>query len=195
VPTKLTFLTLNTDHTAIFGRESVDQRVIDQLLPIIDAEGGPIPGLPGWYLDFLYPLDPAGTRQDGSAFFQISQEPKSPTAPMTMGLVCWKEEHAQPAWDALVNCYRTMEEALKKTKLWREPAPSPPPVPWLVVYLTPFVVLSPPDAKTIMVFGDLGKCIAWALIHDLPCMEDKTSTASPAAGAEPTKPGYPLSPH
>ena len=66
------------------------------------------------------------------------------------------------AWSQVLVGYQAMGVALQASKLWRKPPARPPETPWLAVWLTPFVILG--DARIVRMFGDLEKCVAFALI-------------------------------
>jgi hypothetical protein len=158
----LSHLTLNTGHIARIERTSVAQEVIDHLLPVIDAEGGPVPGVDGWYLDFQFPLTQDGRRNPGAAFFQISDEPGTSKRPAVMAIACWDAAMTGAAWSQVRGGYQAMREPLRASKLWREPPTHAPVTPWLAVWLTPFAILY--DAHFVGMWGDLEKCVAFALI-------------------------------
>ncbi|MBB2199777.1 hypothetical protein HLH44_20510 [Gluconacetobacter sp. 1c LMG 22058] len=161
--TKLTHLTLNTGHLTRTSREDVDQAVVDALLPIVDADGGPIPGIPGWYLDFMRPLNPDRSAPvNGAAFFQIADQPGRSPLPAVLAVACWKENMAPAAWKQIIQGYTALEPALRSAGIWRAPPPAHPRhTPWLVVALTPFIALA--DAENAKAFGDLERAVAWAL--------------------------------
>ena len=69
---QLHHLTLNTEHLAIIHDSTVQQDVIDQLLPLVDGGRSEIPGLSGWFIEILSPLDLREMPKAGAAFFQIS---------------------------------------------------------------------------------------------------------------------------
>ena len=82
--TRLHHLTLNTGHVAATSRSDVADGVIDRLLPVLDAQGGPVPVLPGWHLDLFFPVQPDGGVRPGSAFYQVADEPGSSTRPVAV---------------------------------------------------------------------------------------------------------------
>ena len=159
--TALCHLTLNTGHLARTPRSEVPQAVVDRLLPLVDAGGGPIPGLDGWHLDLMFPLDDRGARMDGAAYFQVAPEPGTSRRPVVMAVACWRPELAASAWTQAVAGYTAMRSSLIASSLWLEPPDSPPAsLPWIAAWLTPFIALA--DAET-MAFGDLERCLVWAL--------------------------------
>lgn len=156
-------LTLNTGHVAMQPRAAVGQDAIDRLLPVLDAEGGPVPGMEGWHLDFFFPLRADGRRLDGGAFFQIADEPGTSKRPVVMAVACWREALSADAWGQARQGYEPLRPALLPVKLWREMPFDPPPVPWLAVWLTPFVAVA--DVTDLRAFGGLERCVAFALME------------------------------
>ncbi len=75
MPLLLSHLTLNTGYIARTGRAEVADEVVTLLLPVLDAGGGAVPGMPGWFLNVIFPIAPSGARLDGAAFFQVADEP------------------------------------------------------------------------------------------------------------------------
>ncbi|TDH61198.1 hypothetical protein E2C06_18350 [Dankookia rubra] len=161
---RISHLTLNTGHLARTSRLDVAQGVIDQLLPLIDAEEGPVPCMPGWYLDFMFPRDSQGARLDGSGFFHIASEPGLSKLPAVLCVACWRVERQAEAWAHVLLDWQALHLALSGLGLWR-PAPSmPPALPWLAVWMTPAALMA--GIENMMAFGDLERCVAWAIIPD-----------------------------
>lgn len=159
--TTLYHLTLNSGHVARTARAEVDPVVLDLLRPLIDTTHGPIPALPGWYVDFMFPIRrSSGERLSGGAFFQITHEPDLSRRPVVMAVAAWSEAMTQGAW----------EQALLASALFlpttapQEPRTRPP-IPWLAVWLTP-IAAAPSAAPLLPLLGDLERCIAWALIDN-----------------------------
>lgn len=67
-------------------RSSADASTVAHLLPVIDAQGGPVPAMRGWYIDFMFPIGGSGERLDGGAFFQIADEPGLSKRPIVMAV-------------------------------------------------------------------------------------------------------------
>jgi len=153
-------LTLNTGHVAQTPRSAVAQSVIDQLLPIIDADHGPVPGLPGWYLDFIFPLSTSGARIPGAAFFQIAKEPNLSKQPVVMAFAAWSDAMSQAAWSQVLTGYAPILASLPPGSA-RQPPAEPPPSPWLAVWLTAAATLA---GGVLPLLGDLEYCVAWAMI-------------------------------
>ena len=160
----LTYLTLNTGHITKAPRSAVSRHTVSLLLPIINAVGGPIPTMPGWWLDF--PIGDRGERLEGGTFFQIANQPGTSKRPVVMCVAAWAERASETAWDQVRARYSPLEEPLKKFGLWKPPPAKPPPLPWLATWLAPFVVFV--DVETardlLPAFGDLERCVAWAMI-------------------------------
>lgn len=159
----LTHLTLNTGHTARTTRPETSQAVLDSLRPSIKAEGGPIPGLDGWYFDLFRPLDQAGQPSGGAAYFQIADEPGLSKRPAIVAVACWSPDLSLEAWNLLIGGYNAMRETLRQIHLWRPIPTTIPSTPWLAVYLTPFISLA--DIETAQMFGDIERCLAWGLME------------------------------
>lgn len=159
--TDLHHITLNTGHIARTARSDVQAHIIDRLLPILDAEGGPVPGLPGWHLDLFFPLDDRGTPQPGAAFFQIADEPGTSKRPAVMAVACWMDAMQAQAWGQALASYHAMRPALQACDFWHDPPTKPPPLPWLAICLTPWINAAP--VSDVQAFGDLERCIAWGL--------------------------------
>jgi len=162
MPLLLSHLTLNTGYIARTGRAEVADEVVTLLLPVLDAGGGAVPGMPGWFLDVMFPMAPSGARLDGAAVFQVADEPGTSKWPVVVAVSAWHKDVAASAWEQAMARYRAQQRRLTHVLLWQEPPAASPPLPWLAVWLTPFFGLA--DAKTLEAFGDLERCVAWALI-------------------------------
>jgi hypothetical protein len=155
-------LTLNSGHVSQTARSEVADSVIELLGPIIEAEGGWIPSMRGWYLDFMFPLEPSTReRMDGGAYFQIAREPDMSKRPIVGAIAAWSTAQSDIAWDLVKQGYEPLRGLLGPTA---KPVPiKPPPLPWLAVWLTAHV-LSVTDHVELAAFGDLERCVAWTLI-------------------------------
>ncbi len=162
MPLVLSHLTLNTGHLAHTVRADVADKAVTMLLSVLDAGGGAVPGMPGWFLDVMFPLGSNGAKLDGGAFLQIAAEPGASTRPVAMAVAVWCRDLAANAWEQAMVGYWAQQRPLSCIDLWRDPPARPPPLPWLAAWLTPFVDLA--DAATLQTFDDLERCIVWALI-------------------------------
>lgn len=159
----LQHLTLNTGHLESTSRSDVDQQVIDWLLPLIDGAGGPLPRLEGWHLAVLAYRDEPGPRLDGSLCWQIADEPGLSRRPISMAMACWTPEALDVSWRAIRFAYEQFRPSLTAQGVWREPEPTPPALPWLAAFRTPFFpALADADVKRAI--RDLNRCVAWAAI-------------------------------
>jgi hypothetical protein len=136
---KLYDLTLNTGHAANWSRSDANPMLMASLRPVLAVEGGPLPTLPGWYVETLVPLDAARAPRDGAAFFQFSVEPGLSKTPAVMAFLEWRPNTG--AWDQALMVYRAQRRVLKNLNLWREPPDQPPPIPWLAILLTPSIAI------------------------------------------------------
>ena len=161
-PRDLRHLTLNTGHVSRQRRADVAQAVIDQLRPVLDAEGGPVPGMGGWRLDLFYPTDRDQRRLNGAAFFQLADEPGPSKAPAVMAVACWDQAMAESAWSQAKQGYGALRGTLTAVGLWKPIPATPPPVPWLATWLTPAVAVAAPE--DVLALGDLERCVAFALM-------------------------------
>ena len=135
-------------------------------MPLIDAEGGAIPGIEGWFVDLLSPLDAQGAIRRGAAFFQIADEPGTSKRPVVMAFACWSHDMTEEVWQQVSLGYQAMRQPLQVSELWRDPPSRPPAVPWLAVWLMPFLITA--DVETVALLGDLERCLAWALMEARP---------------------------
>lgn len=155
----LNHLTLNTGHLRASPRSEVHGDVRRALRPIAETSGGPIPGLTGWYLHLIHSVE---SGLDGSVYFQIARERGRSQRPVVQCMLCWQASEHEAAWNVAREGYTAHEPELRTMRLWRAPPPKPPTVPWLAVWLTPFVVRV--DPLTLCAFGDLERCVAWTLL-------------------------------
>lgn len=161
---RLHHLTVASGHLATTGRDAVDGRIVDQLLPVIDAEGGAVPGMPHLWLDLWRPIGPGRRPVPGAAFFQIDQDGTGATRPskrpVLMAFAAWMPAMSADAWSQV-------RQADAVHRRWLPSAPplpaTPPPLPWLTVFVTPAMTTLLPEEQ--MALGDLGRCLAWALIE------------------------------
>src|SRR5690349_6503051 len=77
-------LTLNTRQILHVERDEFLPNEIDSFVPVIGMQGGALPGLRCWFVDIKFPLDSAGQRKDGTAFFHIADQSASKSA-LVMG--------------------------------------------------------------------------------------------------------------
>ena len=164
IATTLQHLILNTGHVSYVQRDVFSREEIDEFVPIIGKQGGPTPGLAGWFLSLMFPLNAGGWRKDGAAFFQIAEHSGVLKAPAAMGSVCWREDMAEGAWLHTLQSYAALEQPLQGIGLWRKPPKQRPPAPWLTVWMTPFLVTGD-DPKTALGFARAEQALAWALIR------------------------------
>jgi hypothetical protein len=158
-------LTFNTGHVAETQRSAVNQQVIDHLLPLIDNGGGPVPSMRGYHLSFFVPRLPStGARTDeGYGFFQIAADPGLSQRPLIVAWTAWKPTQA---WSLACLGNEGLKPSLQKIGFWRDPPKQEPRLPWLAVCLTPYVVLPiPVPAADLMAFGDLERCVTWAMME------------------------------
>jgi hypothetical protein len=156
----LAHITLNTGHRRAATRQGVLDAVVDQLLPLVDAGGGPL-WVPGWHLDIMtaHGDGPDGPPVPGTAFFQIGPEAQSKT-PYVMCMAAWREEVGAQAWRQAAELPALMTAALPAG--WSMPSRRPS-VPWVAVLVMPYAGLLPPDQ--IEMLGDAERCIAWTLVE------------------------------
>lgn len=153
--TRFHHLTLNTSHVTMQARADVGDAVIAILWPLVQGGGGPLPGMPGWFLDVRFPQDARGERIPGRAFFQVANQPRIFSRPPMMAVACWRDEASAGAWAQATDAYCQMGAPIAK---------APPPTPWLAAWLTPTSVTV--DPAVLFVFGDLERCVAWTLAED-----------------------------
>lgn len=159
---RLWHLTLNTGHVAATARSEVSAAVIDRLLPLVDADGGAVPGMEGVTVDLFRPLDDSGrSRRRGAAFFQIDPPgvPQGSKTPMLMAIGCWREEMSAEAWEMM----RKVAEPHRAVLGDAEVAAEPPTVPWLAALVLPWITVLPPADQEAL--GDLSRCLFWALVE------------------------------
>lgn len=150
-------LTLTTGHLRVSPRAEVSDDVIARLRPLVAAQEGPVPGMPGWFLDFMLPLDEATRqRKDGAAFFQIAQATGMSNTPAIIAVAAWDAAMADTAWSMAEQGYLPLMAVTGG-----KPAPVQPELPWLAVWLTPFALEANPE--DVAAFGDLERCVFWTL--------------------------------
>lgn len=158
---RLWHLTLNTGHVAATSRDEVTQPVIDRLLPLIDTEGGPVPGMPGMSVDIHRPIDePRGVARRGAAFFQIDppEATQGSKTPMIMAVACWREDIAEEAWGML-----RLVAGAHPTLVAPGVLDAAPSLPWLAVLVLPWITAV--DRRDQEALGDLERCLFWALVE------------------------------
>jgi hypothetical protein len=158
----LTHLTLNTGDRRASPRDEVERTVIDRLLPLIDRGHGEVPSMPPWHLGVIFATGENGERQDGAAFFQIAPHDGRSKMPAVMAMSAWLPERSADAWAMISGAYVAQQGSLEKAGLWR-PLPSEPTTPWLAAFLTVFALQATP--ADLLAFGDLERCVAWAMIE------------------------------
>ena len=160
-PDLLTHITLSTGHVSRSLRDAVSDRVVRMLRRVVRDDHGPAPDLPGWHLDLAFPLDGEGRRIPGAAWFQVANRPGTSKEPAVMAFTCASAGLSMETWQRATREYGAMQHVLAPCGLWKPPAALPPPVPWLAVWLLPFMALVPPAA--MLRFGEMEQGVAWAV--------------------------------
>ena len=163
---RLFHLTCNTGHVAATPRGDVSAEVIDLLLPIVDGESGPVPGMPGWHISLFTPRAPDNHIVPGAGAFQIAPGPGLKALATVMCVTCWHADMNALAWEMVQGGYGSVKAPLKKAGLWKPLRPVPPPLPWLAVWMFPTIALC--DQHTVMALGDLERCFAWTMMEAAP---------------------------
>jgi hypothetical protein len=157
---RLWHYTANTGDIAETGRDECHQAAIDLLMPIVDAQEGDLPEL-GLGIDIMTPRDAQRPRLPGAAFFQIGPAgERMSKSPYVMGVACWRAHREADAWAKFREIAKIGAAAWpnRPTTLTE-----PPDIPWLAVNILPHAMRLPPETKPVL--GDLGRCLAWALIE------------------------------
>lgn len=141
-------------------RDAVPDSVVAALRPVIAAQGGPVPYASQWFLDFWVPLTAEGHPRSGAACFQIADQPHESVAPAVMAVACWKKQMSAEAWSLVAKAYNPLKP-LRHVGLWRKMPPSPPPTPWLAVWIYPF--LAQAAFSNVTQLGFIETSVAWAL--------------------------------
>jgi hypothetical protein len=132
---------------------------MDKLLPLIDAEEGYIPEV-GFGFDIMRPQSGEGPR-NGAAFVQIAPETGMSRRPYVMCVGCWQVPMSRDAWSQVRQLNATQRAALASLQFWKPIPQQRPPVPWLAVVITPFMMTL--DEERIRMLGDMERCLFWAL--------------------------------
>ena len=75
-----------------------------------------------------------------------------------MAVACWRADREADAWRQFCDLVDI------GGKLWQHAQDrEPPDLPWLAVHLLPYIAALSPE--TLMMLGDLERCLAWALIE------------------------------
>lgn len=153
----LTFLTVNSGHAQPSSRAEVKQFTTNMLYPLVMANGGAIPNLPGW----TFRLTPVA----GGAFFSVSNGADIVTA----GAVVGTQAAADELWPHLEQMhlanYQGMIQMLGGAKHlpnnWIANPVRPKELPWLAVVLQPGLVKHPFAGIWL---ADFEKCLAWTVL-------------------------------
>lgn len=159
----LEHITFNTDHRARLPRPDLDAGTLEAARMLAFAtQGGAIASLPGWYVDFQFPLEPDGKRLDGAAFLQLARQPGRSLSPAVMAVACWQPELSDAAWAQATVGYAAQKDVLAKLRFWREPGDAPTHLPWLAVWLTPwYLKVRPNEAVRLAAIEQL---LVWAMV-------------------------------
>lgn len=161
MPDTLTHLTITTGDIARTTRADVDDGVIALLAPLIQTEGGAIPGPLPWFCDLWWPLSDAGERIPGAAVYQIAPgraDTPAGKAPYVMAVCCWREDASAAAWSQAQQLAAMMSPTRTLGSPWS--------APWLAVAILPMALsLSPDDLAAL---GDLERCLFWAIAEAQP---------------------------
>lgn len=161
MPDTLTHLTITSGDIARTRRADVDDGVIALLTPLVAAEGGAVPGPPGWSADLWWPLADSGERIDGAAVFQIAPgraDTPAGKAPYVLAVACWREEASAAAWSQATALAAQMPPA--------RTLGTPLPVPYLAVVVLPMALAL--DAGDLAALGDLERRLFWAIVEAQP---------------------------
>ena len=95
--------------------------------------------------------------------------------PVLMAIVCWREEMQEDAWQRLGQSYQVLRGPLQQVGLWQPLPPVSPLLPWICVWLTPYITLA--DVGQAMAFATWGRTLHG---HSSPRGRDRP--AGPTAG-------------
>jgi hypothetical protein len=143
-------LTLNTGSEAQVPREKVDSYSIDQLRPLLQSGGGPVPGSE-FYVEII-------SATAGSALFHLHHSGHL----VTICGVAWTDDRATDLWATLDHEYQEVLQEFPHVAINRSGG-APTCVPWMGVILLPAMwSMTPEDVCWI---GDFETCFAWALLE------------------------------
>jgi len=152
----LQHLTLNTGQISHVERDDFLPDEIDRFVPVIGMQGGAIPGMNGWFVDIMFPLDSAGLRKDGAAHFHFAGQ--SGLRPV-FGFVCWREDVSEVTWKQMRQAYLSFQRPFRKIGLWHAVTSKRLPTPWLASW----TVIA--DQQKAASFARAERALAWALVR------------------------------
>lgn len=132
------FVSLSTGQDGMEPRELVPDSIVAALRPVIEAGGGPVPGIPEWFLHFWSP-SAEDERNCGYAIFQIADRPGQSANPAAMTVACWEEAMSAQLWTTVAHLYEPLN-AFRALGLWKRMPLAAPRTPWLAAWLCPLVL-------------------------------------------------------
>lgn len=146
----MTFLTLNTNHTARLVRPPA--AAMAPFRPVVAAGGGPIPR--------FSPFNCSVTKAPGGAVFSIHRGRE----PVTLCGCAWTGHAADQIWPELESTYLGLTDTVAHLGLERDgqPAVRPATLPWLAAILLPSIAVQTPEAMRRI--GEIETLIAWTLL-------------------------------
>lgn len=149
-------LTLNTNHSTRQRAEDISPEVLAVCRPLVDARGGPIPGVSPWHVRI--------TIAPGGAVWSIHRGTQ-PDA-VFCGLA-WDSAAASEVWTALERAYHQTSDAMARAGVLAESVAHSPEMPeglpWLGVVILPGLALSAQTDVSWM--GDFERCLAFAILE------------------------------
>jgi hypothetical protein len=134
---RLTHVTLTTGDISPARPSRLPASILRNAADLVKVGRGLVMDRPDWYAEVLYPRNFENVLYPGAACFQISEEPDMSVPAVIVGFVCWLEESSIVTWEATRIGYMLRREIYLECGLWRDPQPTPPPVPWVATWLTP----------------------------------------------------------
>jgi len=136
--------------------------MIDHILPVIDGQNGPIPGVDGWHVSLMFPQSEQRAPDNGAAYFQISDEPGLSIRPAIIAHCCWQADLIGEVWQQTLASYYSLHDVLEATGMWREAPIEPPELPLVTEFHLPGLVAA--DAVTRQSLRTAVQAIAWGLV-------------------------------
>lgn len=137
----LNHYTLNTGHNRASSRSEVGEDIINDLSPVVRADGGEIHG---YYLSISW------AQEVGGAVYTFN---RGEMPLVTCGLATSGAAAAE-VWEAVSHMMQQMG--------WKQAHEMPPHLPWLADVV---VAAHPAAAEDLHIMGDASRCVAWTIIE------------------------------
>lgn len=153
------------EDVAALERTDLTEQYGALLRPVIEAGGGPVPGMHGYFLGFQYLTDWHGKRL-GVEYFRITKGYRAESDLVVRAFFCWRDEQSAGAWAQAVASWDHAYKRFRAQGLWHPMTLEPPSAPWMASWMSPFCKSVPSEA--VPTLRIIAQCVGQGLADYCP---------------------------